>query len=101
YDSVKDFTFVSMIASTPLMLVVHPSSPAHSVQELVAHLKANPGKLSYGSSGNGTIVHLAAEMLRSAAGVEVLHVPYKGSNPATAAILRGAVNFLFSTTPPA
>ena len=101
YDSIKDFSFVAMVASTPLMLVVHPSTPAHSVRDLVALLKANPGKYSYGSSGNGTIVHLAGEMLRSAAGVDVLHVPYKGSNPATAAILGGEVSFVFSTMPPA
>src|SRR3989440_2948546 len=101
YDSVKDFTYVAMIASTPLMLVVHPSTNAHSVPELIALLKANPGKLSYGSSGNGTIVHLAGEMLRQAAGVEVLHVPYKGSNPATQAIVGGEVTFVFSTMPPA
>src|SRR5437868_764060 len=101
HDSVKDFTYVAMIASTPLMLVVHPSTNAHSVPELIALLKANPGKLSYGSSGNGTIVHLAGEMLRQAAGVEVLHVPYKGSNPATQAILGGEVTFVFSTMPPA
>src|SRR3954469_13830968 len=74
YDTLKDFSFVAMVASTPLMLVVHPSTPAHSVKELLALLKANPGKYSYGSSGNGTIVHLAGEMLRTAAGVEVLHV---------------------------
>ena len=101
YDSLQDFSYVAMVASTPLMLVVHPSMPAKSVPELVGLLKASPGKYSYGSSGNGTIVHLAAEMLRSAAGVEVLHVPYKGSNPATAAILAGEVNFVFSTMPPA
>ena len=101
YDSVRDFTYVAMVASTPLMLVVHPSTPASSVRELVALLKANPGKYSYGSSGNGTIVHLASEMLKSAAGVEALHVPYKGSNPATAAILAGEVSFVFSTMPPA
>ena len=101
YDSVKDFTYVAMIASTPLMLVVHPTTHAHDVRELIALLKANPGKLSYGSSGNGTIVHLAAEMLKQAAGVEVLHVPYKGSNPATQAILGGEVTFVFSTMPPA
>jgi tripartite-type tricarboxylate transporter receptor subunit TctC len=101
YDSMKDFSFVAMVASTPLMLVVHPSTPAHSVKELIALLKANPGKYSYGSSGNGTIVHLSAEMLRSAAGVDVLHVPYKGSNPATQAILGGEVTFVFSTMPPA
>jgi tripartite-type tricarboxylate transporter receptor subunit TctC len=101
YDSVKDFTYIAMVASTPLMLVVHPSTPANSVRELISLLKANPGKYSYGSSGNGTIVHLASEMLKSAAGVDVLHVPYKGSNPATAAILGGEVNFVFSTMPPA
>jgi tripartite-type tricarboxylate transporter receptor subunit TctC len=101
YDSMKDFTFIAMVASTPLMLVVHPSTQANSVKELIALLKANPGKYSYGSSGNGTIVHLAAEMLKSAAGVEALHVPYKGSNPATAAILGGEVTFVFSTMPPA
>jgi tripartite-type tricarboxylate transporter receptor subunit TctC len=101
YDSVKDFTYVAMIASTPLMLVVHPSTAAHDVRELIALMKANPGKLSYGSSGNGTIVHLAGEMLKQEAGVDVLHVPYKGSNPATQAILGGEVTFVFSTMPPA
>ena len=101
YDSMKDFTFIAMVASTPLMLVVHPSTPANTVKELIALLKAGPGKYSYGSSGNGTIVHLAAEMLKSTAGVEALHVPYKGSNPATAAILGGEVTFVFSTMPPA
>jgi len=101
YDSMKDFTFVAMVASTPLMLVVHPSTPASNVRELIQLLKSGPGKYSYGSSGNGTIVHLSAEMLKTAAGVEVLHVPYKGSNPATQAILGGEVTFVFSTMPPA
>jgi tripartite-type tricarboxylate transporter receptor subunit TctC len=101
YDSTKDFSFVAMVASTPLMLVVHPSTQAASVRELIQLLKANPGKLSYGSSGNGTIVHLSGEMLKAAAGVDVLHVPYKGSNPATQAILGGEVTFVFSTMPPA
>jgi tripartite-type tricarboxylate transporter receptor subunit TctC len=101
YDSMRDFTHIAMPASTPLMLVVHPSTPANSVKELIALLKASPGKYSYGSSGNGTIVHLAAEMLKSQAGADALHVAYKGSNPATAAILGGEVNFVFSTMPPA
>jgi tripartite-type tricarboxylate transporter receptor subunit TctC len=101
YDSIKDFTYIAMVASTPLMLVVHPSTPANNVAELISLLKASPGKYSYGSSGNGTIVHLSAEMLKSAAGVDVLHVPYKGSGPATAAILAGEVTFVFSTMPPA
>jgi tripartite-type tricarboxylate transporter receptor subunit TctC len=101
YDSIKDFTYIAMVASTPLMLVVHPSTPVNTVKELIALLKANPGKYSYGSSGNGTIVHLSGEMLKTAAGVEVLHVPYKGSNPATQAIMGGEVTFVFSTMPPA
>jgi tripartite-type tricarboxylate transporter receptor subunit TctC len=101
YDSIKDFSYVAMVASTPLMLVVHPTTPANNVRELIALLKANPAKYSYGSSGNGTIVHLASEMLKSSAGVDALHVPYKGSNPATAAILGGEVAFVFSTMPPA
>ena len=101
YDSVKDFTPVALVASTPLMLVVHPSSPARTVKELAAQLKASPGKLSYGSSGNGTIIHLASEMLKTSQGLDVVHVPYKGSNPATQAILANEVGFVFSTMPPA
>jgi len=101
YDSMKDFTFIAMVASTPLMLVVHPATQANNVKELIALLKSSPGKYSYGSSGNGTIVHLASEMLKSDAGVDALHVPYKGSGPATAAILGGEVTFVFSTMPPA
>jgi tripartite-type tricarboxylate transporter receptor subunit TctC len=101
YDSIRDFTYIAMPASTPLMLVVHPSTPANTVKDLITLLKNNPGKYSYGSSGNGTIVHLAAEMLKSQGGVDAVHVPYKGSNPATAAILGGEVAFVFSTMPPA
>lgn len=102
YDSLKDFTPVTLVASTPLMLVVHPSTPATSVQQLIGLLRARPGHYSYGSSGNRTIVHLSAEMLKSAAsGLNVLHVPYKGSAPATVAILSGEVTFVFSTMPPA
>ncbi len=102
YDSLKDFTPIALVASTPLMLVVHPSTPARNVQELIGLLKARPGHYSYGSSGNGTIVHLSAEMLKAAAGgLNVVHVPYKGSAPATVAILGGEVSFVFSTMPPA
>jgi len=101
YDSVKDFTPVGLVASTPLMLVVHPSTPAKSVPELVIFLKASPGKHSYGSSGTGTILHLTSEMFKTVAGLDVVHVPYKGSGPATQAILGGEVVFVFSTMPPA
>jgi tripartite-type tricarboxylate transporter receptor subunit TctC len=101
YDSIKDFTPVALVASTPLMLVVHPSTPANNVHELVAWLKAKPGQYAYGSSGNGTILHLASEMFKTRAGIDVLHVPYKGSSPATQAIMGGEVAFVFSTMPPA
>jgi tripartite-type tricarboxylate transporter receptor subunit TctC len=101
YDSIRDFSYLAMVASTPLVLVVHPSTAVHSVKDLIGVLKASPDRHSYGSSGNGTIVHLSAEMLKSAAGVSALHVPYKGSNPATQAILGGEVMFVFSTMPPA
>jgi tripartite-type tricarboxylate transporter receptor subunit TctC len=83
------------------MLVVHPSSPAKSVRELAALAKAEPGKMSYGSSGNGTIIHLASEMLKTSQGMEAVHIPYKGSGPATQAILSNEVSFVFSTMPPA
>jgi tripartite-type tricarboxylate transporter receptor subunit TctC len=101
YDSVKDFATIGLVASTPLMLVVHPSTPAKNVKELIALLQSSPGKYSYGSSGAGTIVHLASEMFDSAAGLRLLHVPYKGSSPATQAILAGEVTYVFSTMPPA
>jgi len=101
YDSVKDFTTVTLVASTPLMLVVHPSTPAKTVKELAALIKANPGKYTYGSSGTGTILHLASELFNSDEGLKVLHVPYKGSGPATQAILAGDVTYVFSTMPPA
>lgn len=101
YDSLKDFTMIGTVASTPLMLVVHPSSPAKSVKELVALLKSQPGKHSYGSSGNGTILHLSGEMLKATGALDVQHIPYKGSSPATQAILSNEVSFVFSTMPPA
>jgi tripartite-type tricarboxylate transporter receptor subunit TctC len=101
YDSLRDFSPIALVASTPLMLVVHPSSPARSVRELVALAKAEPGKMSYGSSGNGTIIHLASEMLKTSQGMQAMHIPYKGSGPATQAILANEVSFVFSTMPPA
>ena len=89
YDSVRDFTPVTLIAATPLILVVHPSLPAKSVKELVALARRHPGDISYGSSGNGTIVHLAGEMLNAMGGVKLVHVPYKGSPQAITGILGG------------
>jgi tripartite-type tricarboxylate transporter receptor subunit TctC len=101
YDTLKDFSPIALVASTPLMLVVHPSSPAKTVKELAADIRSQPGKMSYGSSGNGTIIHLASEMLKTREGLDAVHVPYKGSGPATQAILANEVNFVFSTMPPA
>ena len=101
YDSVKDFTQVAMVAQTPLILVVHPSLPVRSVKELIAFAKARPDQVVYASSGNGTILHLSGETLKSMAGIKMVHVPYKGSSPAVAALLGGEVAVTFSTTPPA
>jgi tripartite-type tricarboxylate transporter receptor subunit TctC len=101
YDSLRDFTPVTLIAATPLMLVVHPSLSVKSVQELVALAKKRPNEISYGSSGNGTIVHLAGEMLKAMAGIQLIHVPYKGSPQAITGLLGGEVAMLFSTMPPA
>jgi tripartite-type tricarboxylate transporter receptor subunit TctC len=101
YDTLRDFTPIALVASTPLMLVVHPSSPARSVRELAALARSEPGKMSYGSSGNGTIIHLASEMLKTSQGMDAAHIPYKGSSPATSAILANEVSFVFSTMPPA
>jgi tripartite-type tricarboxylate transporter receptor subunit TctC len=101
YDSVRDFTPVTLIAATPLMLVVHPSLPAVSVKELIALARKRPNDVSYGSSGNGTIVHLAGEMLKAMADIRIVHVPYKGSPQAITGILGGEIVLLFSTMPPA
>lgn len=101
YDSVKDFTPVGLVASTPLMLVVHSSNPARNLSDLTAQIKSSPGKYSYASSGIGAITHLAGEMMKIRAGLDIVQVPYKGSAPATQAILGNEVTFTFSTMPPA
>ncbi len=101
YDSVRDFTPITLIAATPLMLLVHPSLPAKSVKELIVLAKKHPNEIAHGSSGNGTIVHLAAEMLKAMAGIRMIHVPYKGSPQAVVGLLSGEVAVSFSTMPPA
>jgi tripartite-type tricarboxylate transporter receptor subunit TctC len=101
YDTVKDFTPITLVASSALMLVVHPSLPAKSVKELIALAKSRPGQIVYASSGNGTILHLAGETFKSMAGIDMIHVPYKGSSPAVQAVLAGEVALTFSTMPPA
>jgi len=96
YDAERDFAPVSMLAAQPYLLVVHPSVPATSVAQLVAHAKANPGKLSFASAGIGAGAHLAAEMLKYMAGIDVVHVPYKGSAPAMADLMGGQVAYMFA-----
>jgi len=101
YDSIKDFTPVALVATTPLMLLVHPSLPVKSVKELIALAKAKPGQIIYASSGNGTIPHLSMERLKAMAGIDMVHVPYRGSPQAVQGLMGGEVAVLFSTMPPA
>jgi len=97
YDPVRDYAPISLLANAPYLLVVHPALPAKSVAELVTLVKARPGQLSYSSSGNGSGAHLAGEMLRSLAHVEIVHVPYKGAGPAMPDLIAGQVQLSFIT----
>ena len=99
YDPQKDFAPIALLASVPIMLVANPSAPFKTVAELIAHAKANPGKLSYGSQGNGTTSHLTMEMLKMRAGVNIVHVPYRGSAPATTDLIGGAIQVMFDNSP--
>ena len=101
YDPVKDFAPIIHVATTPNILVVHPSSPLQSVQDLVTAARQKPGALSYASNGNGTSQHLAAEMLATTTGLKLNHVPFKGSAPAITAMLGGQVDFAFAVAPDA
>ena len=96
YDPYSDFTPVTLAAVAPLILVVHPSLPARSVKDLTAIARARPGQLVYGSSGNGGPQHLAAELFKSMAGIDIVHVPYKGAGPATVDLVGGQVQVGFS-----
>jgi len=95
YDAVKDFTPIAMVGGTPNILVVPPSVPVSTLKEFIAYVKANPGKLSYGSSGPGTLTHLAMEQLKVTADLDVIHVPYRGIGPAITDILGGQTQALF------
>lgn len=99
YDPVKDFTPVVLVGTVPNVLVVPPSVPASSVQELIAHLKAHPNDYSFASVGNGTTQHLAGELFKRMAGVEITHVPYKGSAPALVDLTAGRVEMAFESMP--
>ena len=93
YDPIRDFAPITMIASFPNLLVIHPSLPVRSVKDLVALARAKPGQLNYGSAGSGTSTHLAAELLKVVAGINVVHVPYKGGAQAMTDLLAGQVAF--------
>jgi tripartite-type tricarboxylate transporter receptor subunit TctC len=95
FDPVGDFAPVSLVATIENILVVHPSVPAKTVQELIAYAKANPGKLTYASSGIGSTYHLGAELFRSQTGIVLTHVPYKGAAPAIQDVLAGHVDLMF------
>ena len=95
YDYLKDFTPITLVATTPLVLVANTDLPAKSVQELVAYAKANPGKINFGSGGTGTSNHLAGEMFKSAAGVQMTHVPYKGTPAAQVDLVSGQIGLMF------
>jgi tripartite-type tricarboxylate transporter receptor subunit TctC len=95
YDPVKDFVAVTLIARVPNMLVINPNIPAKNVAELIALLKANPGKYTFASSGNGTSQHLSGELFKSMAGVDMQHIPYKGSPPALQDVVGGQVSMTF------
>jgi tripartite-type tricarboxylate transporter receptor subunit TctC len=100
YDTEKDFIPVTQTWSAPNLLIVNPSLPAGSVKELIAYAKANPGKINFGSAGNGTSTHLAGEMFRTMAGIDIVHVPYKGDAPAIADLIGGQIQMLFISLGP-
>ena len=97
YDTIKDFTPIVLVATAPLVLVVNSNVPAKSVRELIALAKAQPGKLSFGSAGNGTAVHLAGEQLRAVGGVNIQHIPYKGAGQSLTELLGGQITMVFAT----
>jgi len=101
YDVRADFAPIGRIGVAPSALVVHPSFPVHSVAELIAYAKANPGKVNYGSAGIGTVGHVAGEYFAIATGIKLTHIPYKGSSPALTDLIGGHVAIYFSSLPPA
>jgi len=101
YDHVKDFVPVILVAGVPNVLVVNPAVPAHSVSELIAYGKANPGKLNFASSGSGTSIHLSGELFKVSTGVQMTHIPYKGSAPALQDLIGGQVQLMFDNLPSA
>jgi tripartite-type tricarboxylate transporter receptor subunit TctC len=101
YDTLRDFAAISLLSQQPNIWLVHPSLPVRNVKELIAYAKAKPGQLNFASSGTGGSQHLAGELLKSMTGIEMTHVPYKGSPPALVDVLAGRVPLMSSTMPPA
>jgi tripartite-type tricarboxylate transporter receptor subunit TctC len=100
YDTLRDFAPISQVAVGPFLLITHPSVPVKSVKELLALAKAEPGKLNYASAGNGAANHLAMELFKSMAGINITHVPYKGAPQAVTDLIGGSVNLMFNSIPP-
>jgi len=100
YDPPRDFAAVSMLATSAFLLAVHPGVPARSVQELLALARAKPGALNYASAGAGSSLHMTGELFKHAAGVNIVHIAYKGTGPALVDLLAGQVQMIFSTMPP-
>lgn len=96
YQTLRDFSPVSLVTQTPNILVIHPSVPVKSVKELVAFAKAKPGKLNFSSNGAGSVAHLAGELFKSDAGIDITHIPYKGAGPALIALIAGEVQLMFA-----
>jgi tripartite-type tricarboxylate transporter receptor subunit TctC len=99
FDLMKDFAPITGVSYSDLMMVVHPSVPAKSLKEFIALAKSKPGAMNYASSGNGTPYHMAGELFKSMAGVELVHIPHKGSDQARASILGGQVQMMFDAVP--
>jgi tripartite-type tricarboxylate transporter receptor subunit TctC len=97
YDPVKDFRMLALVTDLPVVMEIHPSVPAKTVAEFVAYAKQNPGKLNFGSAGTGGTIHLAGEMFKQMAGVEMTHVPYKGAGPALTDLLSGNIQVMFDS----
>ena len=99
FDALADFTPVTNMAMVPLVAVVHPALPVRSIADLIAYLKANPGKVSYASSGNASALHLAGEMFKLMTGTEMVHVPYRGAGPAVQDLIAGNIQLMFDSIP--
>ncbi|MGQ0751175.1 MAG: tripartite tricarboxylate transporter substrate binding protein [Betaproteobacteria bacterium] len=101
YQAKRDLALIAMAASTANILVVRSAHPAKSVQDLIRAAKANPGKVTYGSAGVGSVLHLSGELLKTVAGISIVHVPYKGTGPSMIDLLAGSIDMVFSNLPPA